>query len=479
MKYEVIIGLEVHVQLKTQSKMFCACANRYGSEPNTNVCPVCMGHPGALPYPNQEAIQRIVKAGLLLNCDIGRFSKFDRKSYFYPDMPKNYQITQFDYPFCLNGGVPISGKGFSGAPLTTRDVKLTRIHLEEDVAKSTHFGTASGIDFNRAGVPLMELVSEPDIYSADEAYAYLTSLKQIMQYGQLSDCDMEKGQMRCDVNISLRPVGQKEFGTKVELKNLNSFRAVHRAIMHEIGRQEDVLNAGGSLIQETRGWNDDAFDSYTMRTKEDAHDYRYFPDPDLPPVCFTDGEVEAIRATLPELPHVKRERYIAEYALTEYDANTLTDTFALTQFFEAGVASVSNPKLLANWMLSDFLSELSNRGLTLEDSPCTPQHLAQLVVLIEKNTISGKIAKEVLPDVFETAKMPEDIVKEKGLVQVTDSGAIEAIVDEVIASCEKQVEEYKSGKTAVIQFLVGQVMKRSKGKANPAMVNQILATKLQ
>lgn len=478
MNYEVVIGLEVHVQLKTKSKMFCRCANVFGAEPNTNVCPVCMGHPGALPYPNEEAIHRIVKAGLLLGCDISRFSKFDRKSYFYPDMPKNYQITQYDLPFCLNGGVPISGKGFSGTPLTTRKVNLTRIHMEEDVAKLTHFGLSSGVDFNRAGVPLMEIVSEPDIYSADEAYAYLNSLKLIMQYGGLSDCDMEKGQMRCDVNISLRPAGDTALGTKVELKNLNSFSAVHRAIMHEIDRQETILNQGGKLVQETRGWNDDTRDSYTMRTKEDAHDYRYFPDPDLTPIIFTDAEIDSLQKELPELPDAKRERYMNTLGLTEYDANTLTDSYPLTQFFEEGVTAVSNPKLLANWILSDFLSELSNRGLDLENTPCTPQHLAQLVSLIEKNTISGKIAKEILPEIFETQKMPEEIVKAKGLVQVTDVSAIEVFVDEVIAEFTKQVEEYKSGKTAVVQFLVGQVMKRSKGKANPAIVNQLLTQKL-
>lgn len=478
MQYDVVIGLEVHVQLRTDSKMFCRCPNRFAAEPNTLTCPVCMGHPGALPYPNREAIQRIVKAGLLLGCDIPLFAKFDRKSYFYPDMPKNYQITQFDLPFCLNGGVPISGKGFSGAPLTDRVIKLTRIHLEEDVAKSTHFGLCSGIDFNRAGVPLMEIVSEPDMTSPDEAYAYLTELKLIMQYGGLSDCDMEKGQMRCDVNISLKPAGATTFGTKVELKNLNSFRAVHRSLVHEIARQKMMLADGETIVQETRGWNDDQNDSYTMRTKEDAHDYRYFPDPDLPPITFEQAEIDAIRAELPELPSAKRARYMNELELTAYDAETLSADYPLTRFFEAALPGVKSPKLLANWVITEFLRELSAAGMKLEDCTYPPTHLGQLVALIEANTISGKIAKEVFAESFKTGDEPKKIVDAKGLVQVTDEGAIAELVDAVIAEFPAQVDEYKGGKAAVLQFLVGQVMKRSKGKANPPMVNALFKTRL-
>ena len=324
MKYEAVIGLEVHVQVRTASKMFCSCPNRYGAEPNTLVCPVCLGYPGTLPVPNHEAILKAVRAGLLTECTIAKFSKFDRKSYFYPDLAKNYQISQYDLPFCTAGRLRLSGKGFSGAELPEKYVGITRIHLEEDPAKLTHSAGASGADYNRSGVPLLEVVSEPDMRSADEAYAYLTRLKEIMQYGDISDCDMEKGQMRCDVNISLRPVGQKEFGTKIELKNLNSFRAAHRAVEYEIWRQADILDKGGSLRQETRGWNDDSGESYLMRTKEQAHDYRYFPDPDLMPVTFTDEEIDEIRRSLPELPEAKRTRFVESFGLTAYDAEVLT-----------------------------------------------------------------------------------------------------------------------------------------------------------
>lgn len=478
MKYEPVIGLEVHVQLRTESKMFCRCPNRFGAEPNTMTCPICMGHPGALPYPNREAIERIVRAGLLLGCDINRFAKFDRKSYFYPDMPKNYQITQLDLPFCLNGGVPVSGKGFSGAPLTERVIRITRIHLEEDVAKSNHLGYCSGIDFNRAGVPLMEIVSEPDMFSPDEAYAYLSELKLMMQYAGLSDCDMEKGQMRCDVNVSLRPVGTLPFGTKVELKNLNSFRAVHRALNHEIARQTAMLDNCETIIQETRGWNDDQNDSYTMRTKEDANDYRYFPDPDLPPVIFTEREIDALRETLPERPVDKRQRYLTEFGLTPYDVDTLTASYPLTRFFEQAVAGVKNPKLLANWIITELLRELSAAGGHIETCSYKPEYLAQLVSLIEQNTISGKIAKDVFAESFVSGIEPQTIVREKGLVQVVDVSAIGSLVDEVIAAFPAQVEEYRGGKAPVLQFLVGQVMKRSKGKANPPMVNDLFKSRL-
>ena len=324
MKYEAVIGLEVHVQIRTASKMFCSCANKFGAEPNTLTCPVCLGYPGTLPVPNKEAIRAAVKAGLLMGCEIAKFSKFDRKSYFYPDLVKNYQISQFDLPFCINGKMNISGTGFSGEALPEKVIGITRIHLEEDPAKLTHFAHGSGADYNRSGVPLLEIVSEPDMRSADEAYAYLTNLKELMRYSEISDCDMEKGQLRCDVNISLRPVGAEKFGTKIEMKNLNSFRAVHRAIELEIERQAELLDAGTVLKQETRGWDDEAGSSYLMRTKESAHDYRYFPDPDLMPVTFTDEDIEAIRATLPEQPEAKRARFVADFGLTAYDAEVLT-----------------------------------------------------------------------------------------------------------------------------------------------------------
>jgi len=478
MKYEVVIGLEVHVQVRTNSKMFCSCPNRYGAEPNTLVCPVCMGYPGVLPVPNQEAIAKTVKAGLLTGCAIAEFSKFDRKSYFYPDMPKNYQISQYDLPFCSSGKIIVGGKGFSGNPLPAKEIGITRIHLEEDVAKLNHYANYSGVDYNRAGVPLMETVSEPDMRSADEAYAYLTNLKEIMQFGDISDCDMEKGQMRCDVNISLRPWGQAEFGTKIELKNLNSFRAVHRAIEFEIVRQGELLDDGVKLRQETRGWNDDRGESYLMRTKEEAHDYRYFPDPDLMPVRFTPSEIAAVKAELPELPAAMRERFVRDYSLTAYDAEVLTLDRALAGYFNTAAQLSKNQKLLANWVTGELLRELGDAKLAISECKVAPAQLVKLVDLIADGTINGKIGKEVFAEMFETGKDPQTIITEKGLVQVSDSGAIAAIVAEAIKANPKQVEDYKNGNEKIIQYLVGQVMKLSKGKANPAMVQSELKKQL-
>ena len=476
--YEAVIGLEVHVQARTQSKMFCSCANRFGAEPNTLVCPVCMGYPGVMPAPNREAIRKIVTAGLMCSCDIQRKSKFDRKSYFYPDMPKNYQLTQYDMPFCLHGKVHISGTGFSGEPLPEKDIRLTRIHLEEDVAKLTHFGTHSGVDFNRAGVPLMEIVSEPDMRSPDEAYAYLTSLKQIIQYADISDCDMEKGQMRCDVNISIRERGSEKFGTKVELKNLNSFRAVHRAIAYEMKRQILILSEGGTIEQETRGWNDDVGDSYSMRGKENAHDYRYFPEPDLLPVEFTDADIEQFKRNLPELPSDRRKRFIDQYQVTEYDAQVLTQEKPCADYFEAAASKSQAPKLVANWIVGDLMRELSESGHTFADCPLPPENLAEMVDLIHKGTINGKIGKTVFPEMFATGKKAADIIKEKGLVQVSDEGAILKFIEDAIAANPAQVQQYREGRKNVLQFFVGQVMKASRGKANPQTVQKLLAEKL-
>ena len=476
--YEAVIGLEVHVQARTQSKMFCSCANRFGAEPNTLVCPVCMGYPGVLPAPNREAIRKIVTAGLMCSCDIQRKSKFDRKSYFYPDMPKNYQLTQYDMPFCLHGKVHISGTGFSGEPLPDKDIRLTRIHLEEDVAKLTHFGTHSGVDFNRAGVPLMEIVSEPDMRSPDEAYAYLTSLKQIIQYADISDCDMEKGQMRCDVNISIRERGSEKFGTKVELKNLNSFRAVHRAIAYEMKRQILILSEGGVIEQETRGWNDDAGDSYSMRGKENAHDYRYFPEPDLLPVEFTEEDIEEFKRHLPELPQARRNRFIEQYQVTLYDAQVLTQEKPCADYFEAAASKSQAPKLVANWIVGDLMRELSESGHTFADCPLPPENLAEMVDLIHKGTINGKIGKTVFPEMFATGKKASDIIKEKGLVQVSDEGAILKFIEDAITANPAQVQQYRDGRKNVLQFFVGQVMKASRGKANPQTVQKLLAEKL-
>ena len=470
MKYEAVIGLETHVQVRSASKMFCGCANEFGADPNTNVCPVCMGYPGVLPVPNQEAIMKTVKAGLLTNCRIAKFSKFDRKSYFYPDMPKNYQISQYDLPFCEAGYIHISGTGFSGEALPDKNIRLTRIHLEEDVAKLTHFGGTSGVDYNRAGVPLMEVVTEPDMRSADEAYAYLTNLKEIMQYGGIGDCDMEKGQMRCDVNISLRPVGQEEFGVKIELKNLTSFRAVHRAIDYEIWRQAEALDNGVVLRQETRGWNDDLGESYLMRTKESAHDYRYFPDPDLMPVTFTDEDIEKIKADLPELPGAMRARFVASYGVSEYDAQVMTSDRALAAWFDASAKCAKTPKLVANWISSELLRLLGEDKIAITECRITPEQLAALTDLISSGAISGKIGKDVFAEMYETGKNPADIVKEKGLSQVSDSGAIAEFVKAAIEANAKQVAEYKGGNPKVLQYFVGQVMKLSKGKANPQLV---------
>ncbi len=477
-KYDVVIGLEVHVQIKTESKMFCSCKNKYGEEPNTLVCPVCMGYPGAMPVPNKEAIRKTVIAGMMCSCEIAKFSKFDRKSYFYPDMAKNYQISQYDLPFCENGNIYISGKGFSGEVLEDKNIGITRIHLEEDAAKSTHFANVSGIDYNKGGVPLMEIVSEPDISSADEAYAYLTSLKQTMQYGDISDCDMEKGQLRCDVNISLKPAGQKEFGTKIELKNLNSFRAIHRAIDYEIIRQAEILDDGGSLNQETRGWNDDKGETYLMRTKESAHDYRYFPEPDLLPVVFTDDEIEEFRKKVPELPESKKKRFVENFALTDLDAQVLTAEKDIADYFEDGVKYTKTPKLLANWIISELLRELSDASININESKVKSKSLAEMIELINKKTISGKIAKKVFAEMFKTGKAPEVIVKEKGLVQVTDESVIDGFVNKAIEDNPSQVEEYKSGKKVVLQYFVGQVMKLSRGKANPQAVIKLLKEKL-
>ncbi len=478
-EYDVVIGLEVHVQVKTNSKMFCSCANKYGAEPNTLVCPVCMGYPGVMPVPNKKAIEQTIVAGLMLDCDIAKYSKFDRKSYFYPDMPKNYQISQYDLPFCENGKVKIGGgKGFSGKYLPEKVIGLTRIHLEEDVAKLTHFGTYSGVDYNRAGVPLMESVSEPEMSTPDEAYAYLTVIKQIMQYARISPCDMEKGQMRCDVNVSLKPKGTKEFGTKIELKNLNSFRAVHKSLVYEIKRQRRGYDNGEVFQQETRGWNDDKGESYLMRIKESEHDYRYFPEPDLLPVTFTDEYVEKVRATLPESPSAKQTRFIADYSLTEYDAEVLKHSRDVADYFDAGAKLVKTPKILANWIISELLRELSEANISITACKINPQQLVGMIELIENGTISGKIAKKVFSEMFESGKDAKVIVKEKGLVQVTDESAIEAFVIDAINNNAPQVEQYKSGKTEVLKYFVGQVMKLSRGKANPPLVIQLLKKNL-
>ena len=474
------IGLEVHVQLKTRSKIFCACPVGFGAEPNTNVCPVCLGYPGALPVINEEALKMTALTGILLGCEIAEVCKFDRKNYFYPDMPKNYQISQYDQPLCLHGGVPLFETAYPKevqkqiANPGKKAVPLTRIHLEEDVAKSFHFETSTGIDFNRAGTPLMEIVSEPAIDNPEEAFAYLTALQQILIYGGVSDADMEKGQLRCDCNVSVRPEGQKEFGTKIEIKNMNTISGVRRALAYEIVRQTQVLESGGRLVQETRRWDDDAGQTFSMRSKEMAHDYRYFPDPDLLPVKSS-VFMDEVLARRPELPTEKLERFVREYGVTPYDAGVLTSNLALAAYFEDAARGAKKPKNVANWILNDLQSALANRGLALADSPVKPEGLDELVNLIDAGTISGKQGKEVFAEMFATGKPAAVIVDEKGLKQESDVGALEALCQQAMEASPKAVAEYKAGKAAAINSIKGQVMKLSQGKANPVLVGEVLA----
>lgn len=485
MNYIATIGLEVHAQLKTKSKMFCSCVVEYGAEPNTHTCPVCLALPGSLPTINKEALYLTTLAGLMLECKIPPVCKFDRKNYFYPDIPKNYQISQYDQPLCVGGAVPLYERAYPKEVQKTvaaaeKKIRLNRIHLEEDVAKSFHFETTSGIDFNRAGTPLMEIVSEADINSPEEAFAYLTSLRQILVAGNISDADMEKGQMRCDVNISVRPSDQKEFGTKIEIKNLNSISGVRRALAFEIDRQIQIVSAGGTLKQETRRWDDDRGETILMRIKESAHDYRYFPDPDLLPI-HTEELVENAQSRMPELPQAKRDRLIKEYEISDYDASVLTEDGPLAVYFEKAVAAAGKdvkPKTIANWIINDLLSALSTAGVDFADSPIEPAALAELTALVDKGTISGRQGKEVFAEMMASGKSAKVIVQEKGLEQVSDTGAIESFCDQVIGMNPSVVADYKAGKEAALNFLKGQVMKLSKGKANPALAGEILAKKL-
>lgn len=477
MKYDVVIGLEIHLQVRTDSKMFCRCPNRYGAPPNTLVCPVCMGYPGVLPVPNQEAIHKTLMAGMMCGCQIATYSKFDRKSYFYPDMPKNYQLSQYDLPFCGPGKLRIGGKSLSGT-VAPRDIRITRIHLEEDVAKSTHFTRSSGIDFNRAGVPLMETVTEPDMHSPDEAYLYLVTLKRVMEYADISDCDMEKGQLRCDVNVSLKSAGATELNPKTELKNLNSFKAVHRALEYEIERQTGVLDAGGELRQETRGWNDEQGETYVLRVKEYAHDYRYFPDPDLMPIVITEAELDEIRQNLPESPFARQERFSRDFSLPEYDVAVLTHDRHCADYFEACIAAGGKPKLLSNWIMTEMLGELSRAHLTFSQCPVSPEQLTALVGLVEQGTISGRSAKVVFADMFQTGRDPEDIVREKNLRQENDSEVVRTFVQQAIGENPGPVQQYREGKEQALNFLVGQVMRFSRGKANPKQAAELLRREL-
>jgi aspartyl-tRNA(Asn)/glutamyl-tRNA(Gln) amidotransferase subunit B len=479
MTYVPTIGLEVHVQLKTRSKMFCGCAVEYGAEPNTLVCPVCLGFPGALPVMNRRALEMTALTGLMLGCEVAELCKFDRKNYFYPDMPKNYQITQYDRPICLGGGVPLHEFAYPKDAQKSianpgKVVRLTRIHLEEDVAKSTHFETSSGIDFNRAGTPLMEIVSEPDIANPEEAFAYLTSLQQILIYGEVSDADMEKGQLRCDCNVSVAPAGSAELGTKIEIKNMNSISAVRRALAYEIERQISVVQSGGKLVQSTRRWDDDAGQTFEMRTKESAHDYRYFPDPDLLPVD-TRVFMDEVRRRRPELPHEKRERFVRDFGVTPYDASVLASERALAEYFDEAARGAKKPKSVANWIINDLLSSLATAEKTITECPISAPALDELAHLIDAGTISFKQGREVVfAEMFATGKSAAQVVEEKGLKQESDTGAIEALCRQAIEASPKAVAEYKSGKLQAINAIKGQVMKLSQGKANPGVVGQIL-----
>jgi len=483
MNYIATIGLEVHVQLKTRSKMFCDSPVEFGAEPNTHTCPICLGLPGALPVMNQEALRMTVLTGLMLGCDVATVSKFDRKNYFYPDMPKNYQISQYDMPLCTNGSVPLHDLAYpkdaqKNIATPDKEVHLVRVHLEEDVAKSLHLENSTGIDFNRAGTPLMEIVTQPEINSPEEAFAFLTALKQILIYGAVSDVDMEKGQLRCDCNVSVRPEKETELGAKIEIKNMNSISGVRRALAYEIRRQISVLESGEQLDQETRGWDDTAGETFLMRTKEFAHDYRYFPDPDLVPVK-TDVLVADVRERVPELPKEKRARFVEQYQVSSYDAAVLANDLALAKYFEMAAKGSKKPKNIANWILNDLQNALSAAGKTIRDCLIPPEALDELVSLIEVGKISGKQGREVFAEMFATGRNAVAIVKEKGIEQLSDSGSIETLCDEVIKVNPKPVADFKGGNVASLNFLKGQVMKLSKGKANPRVVGEILERKLK
>src|SRR4051812_45013790 len=482
MNYITTIGLEVHVQLRTRSKMFCACPVEFGAPPNVHTCPTCLGLPGGLPVMNHEALRLTVLTGLMLNCHITPVSKFDRKNYFYPDMPKNYQISQYDMPLCTNGFVPLHHLAYpkdaqKNIATPNKHVRLVRIHLEEDVAKSFHFETSTGIDFNRAGTPLMEIVTQAEIASPEEAFAFLVALKQILIYGGVSDADMEKGQLRCDCNISLRPSSEAVLGAKIEVKNLNSISAVRRALAFEQTRQARSLRKGEVLEQETRGWDDDGGETYLMRTKESAHDYRYFPDPDLVPI-MTHKLVEDVRGRIPELPEAKRTRFVQDYGVTEYDAGLLANDLELADYFELAAKGAKNPKTVANWILNDLQNALTKSGKTVADCALPPQALQELIGLTDKGAISGTQAREVLSEMLVSGKDAAAIVKEKGIEQVSDLGALEALCDQVIAGHPKSVADFRRGQMASLNFLKGQVMKLSGGKANPHVVGDVLQAKL-
>ncbi|MBO1351220.1 MAG: Asp-tRNA(Asn)/Glu-tRNA(Gln) amidotransferase subunit GatB [Hormoscilla sp. GUM202] len=484
-QYEAIIGLETHCQLSTKTKIFSNSSTEFGATPNTNIDPICMGMPGVLPVLNEKVLEYAVKAGLALNCEIAKYSKFDRKQYFYPDLPKNYQISQYDLPIAERGWLEIELTDADGNPVRKK-IGITRLHMEEDAGKLVHGGsdrlsgsTYSLVDYNRAGVALIEIVSEPDMRSGQEAAEYAQELRRIMRYLGVSDGNMQEGSLRCDVNISVRPVGQEEFGTKVEIKNMNSFNAIGRAIDYEIERQIVAIEAGEKIVQETRLWEEGSQQTISMRSKEGSSDYRYFPEPDLPPIEVSKEQLAAWKSQLPELPAQKRDRYESKLELSAYDARVLTDDRAVAEYFEAAVAANANPKQAANWVMGDIAAYLNANKLSITDIAITPEALAEMVKLIEDKTISSKIAKDILPDILSKGGSPKELVESKGLIQISDPSALEAIIDEAIASHPKELEQYRKGKTKLQGFFVGQVMKKTSGRADPKLTNQLLGKKLK
>jgi len=478
MEYEPVIGLEVHAQLLTRSKIFCGCSTAFGEEPNTLICPVCTGQPGSLPVLNRRAVEYAIRLGLATACRIAPYSLFARKNYFYPDLPKGYQISMYEHPLAVDGFIEINVQG------ETKKIKLIRIHMEEDAGKLKHGETpetasSSYVDFNRTGVPLVEIVSGPDIRSPQEAGDYLRKLRSLLQYLEICTGNMEEGSFRCDANVSVRPKGQKEFGTRTEVKNMNSFRHVEKALEYEIKRQTGVLNVGEEVIQETRLWDPNQGVTASMRGKEEAHDYRYFPDPDLVPIRIDEAWVEKIRGSLPELPDQKRERFVKEYQIPEYDAEILTSTKAMANYYEECIRLFPETKTVSNWMMGDLLKELKRDEREIEQCPVTPEHLAEMLLLIKRGTISGKIAKDVFEEMYRTGDRPEKIVKDRGWVQILDEGEIEGVIRRVMEANPKLVEDYRKGKDKLFGFFVGEVMKATKGKANPKLLNEVLKEKLK
>ncbi len=473
-QYETVIGLEVHVHLLTQSKIFCGCSTKFGAKPNTQTCPVCLGFPGVLPVFNREVLNLAIRVGTALECTITDRMKFDRKNYFYPDLPKNFQISQYDLPLAADGSLTVQSDD------KNKRIRIKRVHLEEDAGKLIHDeeDSSSLVDFNRCGMPLLEIVSEPDISSPDEAYNYLTELKAILRYLGVSDCNMEEGSLRCDANISLRPKGQKTLGVKTELKNMNTFKGVKAALEHEVERQTKLLEEGKKIKQDTRLWNEAKGRTYSMRSKEEAFDYRYFPEPDLVPFLIEKKLVDQIRSTLPELPKERLKRFISDYKLSAAPANLLTKDRETADYFEECAKLYKDARIIANWIGTDMLSEANKKSLTISTLGIDPVSIVDMLKLIDDGTITGKIAKEVLHEMVETKKPPQEIVKNKGLSQIKDEGEIIKMLDGVIASNPKAVEDYKSGKSTAITFLVGQAMRATKGKANPKMVNELLKRRL-